>query len=131
MRVTVVANVLTVVSDISESTIKKGMTDLTAYDDKKNPLYKVAVDEAGNGKLGQFGMTANTYVDGMAAVVIVEPIGTTKEDIKRKYGKAVVAAQKYCPIIAAAATSEEELIDTAFGDCATAEPATAEPATTE
>ena len=33
----------------------------------------------------------------------------------RKYGKAVVAAKKYCPIIANAAVTEEEMLNEAFG----------------
>lgn len=115
MVVSITENILTVVSDISMETINKGLTDLTAYDEKKNPIYKVAVNLEGNGNLSQFGMSANTVVDGKAAVVLVEPIGTTREEIKKKYGKAVVAAKKYTPIIAAAAASEEEIINDAFG----------------
>jgi hypothetical protein len=41
--------------------------------------------------------------------------------MKAKYGKAVLAAQKYIPVIAAAAESEEALINEAFGDTVAAE----------
>ncbi len=116
MVVRIEENILTVVSDIPMATVDKGLTDLTAFDEKKNPVYKVAVDMDGKGSLGVYGMVANTSVDGKAAVVLVEPIGTTREVIKMKYGKAVVAAQKYIPIIANAAATEEEIINQAFGD---------------
>lgn len=116
MKVTVTNNVVTVVSDIPVAAVEAGYADLTACDDKKNVLYKVAVNLAGDGSLSQFGMVANTVIDGNLAVVIVEPLGTTRDDIKRKYGRAVVAASKFCPVIAAAAASEEMLINAAFGD---------------
>ena len=116
MKVTINNNVVTVVSDIPMAAVEAGYADLIACDDKKNPVYKVAINLAGNGNLSQFGMVANTVIDGMLAVVVVEPLGTKREDIKRKYGKAVVAASKYCPVIAAAAASEETLINAAFGD---------------
>ena len=87
-----------------------------AIDEKHNPVYKVGININGAGSIGQFGIVANTFIDGRLTVVIVEPLGTTKEEIKAKYGKAVVAANKYCPVIASAAASEEEIIDAAFGD---------------
>jgi hypothetical protein len=119
MRVNVTANVLTLVTDITEATIRKGMADLTAYDEKKNPVYKIALGAEGN--LSQYGIVANAFVEGKAAVVIVAPLGTTKDEMKAKYGKAVLAAQKYIPVIAAAAESEEALINEAFGDTVDAE----------
>lgn len=116
MKVTVTNNVVTVVSDIPVAAVEAGYADLTACDEKNNPVYKVGVNLEGKGNLSQFGMVANTVIDGNLATVIVEPLGTAREDIKRKYGKAVVAAGKYCPVIAAAAASEEQLINAAFGD---------------
>lgn len=116
MRVAINGNVVTVVSDIPMAAVEAGYADLTACDEKKNPVYRVAVNLEGNGNLSQFGMVANTVCKGKLAVVMVEPLGTTRDDIKRKYGKAVVAAAKYCPVIAAAAASEEMMINSAFGD---------------
>ena len=116
MRVNVTANVLTLVTDISEATIKKGMADLTAYDEKKQPVYKVAINPTGEGNLSQYGLVANAFVEGKAAVVIVAPMGVTKDEMKAKYGKAVLAAKKYIPLIASAAESEEAMIDEAVGD---------------
>lgn len=116
MKVAVNNNVITVISDIPVAAAKAGLVDLIACDEKNNPIYKVGINLEGKGNLSQFGMVANTEIDGMLAVVIVEPIGIDRDTIKRKYGKAVVAAGKYCPVIAAAAASEEMLINVAFGD---------------
>lgn len=115
MRVEISSNVLTVVSDIPVSTVEKGLTDLTAYDDKQKPLYTVKLSLEGKGNLSQFGMVANTVFEDKLAVVVVEELGFTRENFMRKYGKAVVAAKKYCPIIANAAVTEEEMLNEAFG----------------
>lgn len=115
MLVKVTENVIKVVTDIPMVSLMKGYTDFTAYDEKKNPLYAIKVNLAGKGSLCVNGLVANAVEDEKAAVVIVEPLGTSFEEIKMKYGKAVVAAQKFCPIIANAAITEEELINAAFG----------------
>ena len=71
MRVEISSNVLTVVSDIPVSTVEKGLTDLTAYDDKQKPLYTVKLSLEGKGNLSQFGMVANTVFEDKLAVVVV------------------------------------------------------------
>lgn len=114
MRVKIEENILTVVTDVPKSVVDNGLADLTAYDDKQNPLYKIAV--GANGSLTQFGISANSVVNGKLAVVIVEELGFTREDFVKKYGKAVVAAQKFCPIIANAAATEEEMLNAAFAE---------------
>lgn len=116
MKVKVNNNVVTVVTDIPVSVAKKGLVEPVAYDSNNNPVYKVRVDLDGNGSLSQFGMVANTVIDDKLAVVLVAPLGMSREEIKLKYGKAVVAAGKYCPVIAEAAAAEEAIIDAAFGD---------------
>lgn len=114
MRVVPNNNILTVETDIPVAVVERGIADLTAYDDKKNPLFTVKLNKDGKGNLSQYGLVANTIIDGKLAVVIVEEIGFTREDFIKKYGKGVVAAQKFCPIIAGAAASEEELLEAAF-----------------
>lgn len=116
MRVTINSNILTVETDIPAATVARGIADLTAYDDKKNPVYAVKVALDGAGAISKFGLVANSVIDEKLAVVIIEAIGFTREDFIKKYGKGVVAAQKFCPIIAGAAASEEELLDAAFGE---------------
>lgn len=114
MRVVPNNNILTVETDIPVAVVERGIADLTAYDDKKNPLFTVKLNKDGKGNLSQFGLSANSIIDGKLAVVIVEEVGFTREDFIKKYGKGVVAAQKFCPIIAGAAASEEELLEAAF-----------------
>lgn len=116
MRVKIESNVLTVETDIPATVVERGIADLTAYDEKKTPLYKVGVNPDGKGNLSQYGLVANSIINGNLAVVIVEEIGFEREAFKRVYGKAVIAANKFCPIIAAAAASEEELLEAAFAD---------------
>lgn len=116
MRVEINSNVLTIETDIPVTVVQNGIADLTAYDEKKNPLYAVKVNLAGVGNLSQFGLIANTEINGNLGVIIIEAIGTTRDDFKRKYGRAVVAAKKFCPIIAGAAVSEEEMLEAAFNN---------------
>ena len=116
MRVSINSNVLSVETDIPVATVERGIADLTAYDDKKNPIYAVKVGIDGKGNLSQFGMIANSIINDNLAVVIVEQIGFTREDFIKKYGKGVVAAKKYCPIIAGAAATEAELLEAAFAE---------------
>lgn len=114
MRVVPNNNILTVETDIPAAVVERGIADLTAYDDKKNPLFTVKLNKEGKGNISQYGLVANTIIDGKLAVVIVEEVGFTREDFIKKYGKGVVAALKFCPIIAGAAASEEELLESAF-----------------
>lgn len=116
MRVKINSNILTVTTDIPASVVERGIADLTAYDDKKQPLYAVKVAADGKGNLSQFGLVSNSIIDGKLAVVIVEELDFKVEDFKKKYGKGVIAANKYCPVIAGAAASEEEVLDAAFAD---------------
>ena len=116
MRVSINNNVLTVVTDILAATVERGIADLTAYDEKKQPLYAVKVSADGKGNLSQYGLAANSIIDGKLAVVVVEEMDFTREDFIKRYGKAVVAANKYCPIIAGAAASEEEMLEAAFAN---------------
>ena len=106
-------NILTVTTDIPASVVEAG-SDLTARDEKGNPLYAVKISADGKGNLSQYGLSANSIVDGKLAVVIVEEMDFKFDDFKKRYGKAVIAANKYCPIIAAAAATEQEMLDAAF-----------------
>lgn len=117
MKVLVAANVLTVVTNLQAELVKKGGKVLTAKDEKGNEVYRISAAEDGkNGSLDAYGIKTNTTVDGKAAVVIIEANGTTREQIKEKYGKAVLAANKYVASIAASVASEAAQIDEAFGD---------------
>jgi len=115
------ANVLTVITDIVAAQAKKGFADLTARDEKGNEKYRVVVNKDGKGALDTHSITTNTEVDGKLAAVIVEPEGTTLDDLKQKYGKALLAADKYIKAIAAATVSENDAIDAMFDTTDTTE----------
>lgn len=115
MRVEINSNVLTVETDIPVAVVERGIADLTAYDEKKNPVYAIKVNPEGKGDISQFGLVANSFINNKLAVVIVAPLGADREYFIRKYGKGVVAANKFCPIIAGAAASEAEMLEAVFG----------------
>lgn len=115
MRVNVNNNVIAVITDISLEVAKKNLIDPVIYDDKKNPIYKIEVNPGGKGALSKFGLVANTISEeGNLAVVIVEEMGITLDEIKQKYGKAIIAAKQYCPLYANAAAEAQAAIDEAF-----------------
>jgi hypothetical protein len=115
MRVSYVNNVLTVVTDISEDTVKKGIASLSVKYDKQNELYRVKVSgnpDAAN--ITKFGLTCNAFVDGKAAVIMLLPIETELEDVQRVFGDALIEAAKYTSIIASAAAEKEAAVAAIF-----------------
>lgn len=117
MRVTVSNNVISVITDIKLEAAKKNLVEPTLYDEKHNPIYQIQVDLSGKGQLSKFGLTANTVSDeGNLAVVIVDDMNMKEDDMKLKYGKAVIAAQKFCPMFANACAEAQEALDAAFAN---------------
>lgn len=115
MRVSYVNNVLTVVTDISEDTVKKGIASLSVKDDKQNELYRVNMTANPNAaNISKYGLTCNTFVDGKAAVVMVMPVETELEEVQKVFGEALVEATKYTGIIASAAAEKEASIAAIF-----------------
>ena len=108
------ANVLTVITDIKEETVKAGLADLVAKDDKENAVYGVSVDTNGNGSMNEFSLTGNTYIDGKLAVTIVFPMGTTVEDIQKFYGEHLLKAKEYTAKIQHAAEEKTAAISGLF-----------------
>lgn len=114
MNVSFKNNTLTVVTGISKEVITKGMADLAAKDEKGNELYRVSVAKDNQGKLDAFGMTTNVFIDGKAAVVLIENADVTIADVQKKYGEALIAAAKYTDVIATAAAAKEAEIAALF-----------------
>ena len=108
------ANVLTVITDIKEETVKAGLADLVAKDDKENAVYGVSVDTNGHGSMNEFSLTGNTYIDGKLAVTIVFPMGTTVEDIQKFYGEHLLKAKEYTAKIQHAAEEKTAAISGLF-----------------
>lgn len=115
MRVSYENNVLTVVTDISENTVRKGIAPLSVKDDKQNELYKVKVTHnPGSANITKFGLNCNAFIDGKAAVIMLLPIGTELEDVQRVFGEALIEADKYTSIIASAAAEKEAAVAAIF-----------------
>lgn len=108
------ANVLTVITDIKEETVKAGLAELVAKDDKGNAVYGVSVDTNGNGSMNEFSLTGNTYIDGKLAVTSVFPMGTTVEDIQKFYGEHLLKAKEYTAKIQTAAEEKTAAISGLF-----------------
>lgn len=116
MNVSYKNNTLTVVTDVTKAVIARGIAALEAKNDKQDTVYTVSAPVEGNNKasISIFGINTNCFIDDKAAAVIVMPVETTQADVEKKYGKALLAARKYIPVIAASATAEEIEITSLF-----------------
>lgn len=114
MNVSFKNNTLVVVTNITKEAIEKGISDMTARDERGNALYTVRVSKDNQGSLDTFGLKANAFIDGKAAVVIVEDVNATQASVQKKYGEALIAAAKYTDVIAAAASAKEAEIAALF-----------------
>lgn len=114
MNVKLNENILTVVTPIEKEVADKAFSALTITDDDGNVMCTVNVATGAEGMISAMGLTCNTVVDGKLAVAIVMPLGVTMDDVKQKYGKALVNVNKYIDQVAEAATKEIEAIDGIF-----------------
>jgi hypothetical protein len=114
MRVKVTNNIIKFVTDITLDAVQKRLVPPTLCDEKGNVLYKIAVNPDGRGDLSQYGIVANSIEDGKLAVVITERMDITADEIKQRYGKAIIAAQKFCPLYAAEVDEAQQAVDAAF-----------------
>lgn len=110
--------ILKVVTDISKAVVDAGIASLKAVDEKGNEKYRVAINNSGEGSISDFSITCNTFINGKAALVKIMPADTTLADIKKEYGKQLVAATHYCGLISAQASAETETIDSLFAEAA-------------
>ena len=89
-------NVLTVVTDITEASMKKGLSNMKACDEDGNEVYAVAVSKSGDAKITGFSFTGNTYVNGKLAATMVLPMGKESTDkVQKEFGEVLLAAKKY------------------------------------
>lgn len=105
-------NVLTVITPIDAATAEKGYAKLVAKDDKGNEMF--IVKKASDGKtasLDEMGLCYNTIIDGKLACTMVMPMGTTREDVLKHYGKAILAGKKYTSQIAGTITAQTAEIE--------------------
>ena len=108
-------NVFKIVTDITEETVKKGLSDLKARDDKGNEVFAVAVNNSGNASIDKFQFVGNTYIGGKLAATIVLPMAdASKDSVMRKYGEALLMAKKYTEVIATEAAAKTAEIEALF-----------------
>lgn len=115
MSVKLENNVLTVVTDITEESVKKGISNFKAKDEEGNEVYAVGVAKDGNARIDGISFVGNTYVDGKLAATMVLPMGDASlAKVQKKYGESLLKAKKYTAQIADEALTKEEAIAALF-----------------
>lgn len=110
-------NVLTVVTDVTEESMKKGLSDMKAHDEEGNQVYAVAVSKSGDAKIDRFSFTGNTYVDGKLAATMVLPMDKASiAKVQKAFGEMLLAAKKYTEQIAREAAEKEAEIEALFNN---------------
>lgn len=108
-------NVLTVVTDVTEASMKKGLSNMKAKDEDGNEVYAVGVSKSGNAEITNFSFTGNTYVDGKLAATMVLPMDKASiEKVQKAFGEMLLAAKKYTAQIAQEASAKEAEIEALF-----------------
>ena len=113
MRVTLSNNVLTVVTDITESVVKAGLSNLKAVVDG-NEVYAVGVSKDGKASMNAFSFVGNTFIDGKLAATMILPMGTTQEDVQKNFGESLLKAKFYTEQIATEAAEKTAEIEALF-----------------
>ena len=117
MNVTLTENILTVVTPITKAVADKAFSAMAVTDEKTGDvLCTVGVNADGNGIISACGLVCNTVVDGKLAVMLTLPMGTTMDDVKKKYGKVLVEVNKHIEKIAENVTKEIAAIDGMFAE---------------
>ena len=109
MKVTLVNNLFTVVTDVTKEIVKAGLSDLKARNEKGDQVYGVSkTDKAA--RIGSFEFAGNAYVGGKLAAQVLLQDGTTLQEVQKAYGEALLAAKKYTAQIADEASTKQQLI---------------------
>ncbi len=117
MNVKLEENILTVVTPIEKAVADKAFSAMTLTDEKTGDvLCTVGVNTDGNGIISACGLVCNTVVDSKLAVKMILPMGTTMDDVKKMYGKALVEVNKHIEKIAENVEKEIAAIDGMFAE---------------
>lgn len=115
LQVSLENNILTIVTDVTEESMKKGFSNMKAYDEEGNEKYAVSVSKSGEAKMDCFSFTGNTYVDGKLAATLVLPMNQASiAKVQKKFGEMLLAAKKYTEQIAQEAADKEAAIEELF-----------------
>lgn len=115
MKVELRENVLTVMTGVKKEAVEKGIAQFKAINEKNGAVdFEIKMVGKNEGNISQFGLYCNTVVDGELAVTIVLDMDTTADQVKAKYGKALVEAEKYCEKIAEKAVKDTEAVNKLF-----------------
>lgn len=108
MEVKVLGNIVQVKTGIPASWAKK---ELSVTDKDNNKLYEITV---GNSYISKFGIGTTVINDELVATI---DAGTADiEEIKDKYGLALIAAKAYIPVIENGVTTEKAMVDDIFAE---------------
>ena len=112
MKVSYANNTLTVTTEVTKAMMESGAPKKVS-DKDGNDLFAVSVGS--NASFSEFGLTGNSYdAEGHLVAVMVLPIGTSEDQVKAKYGEALVKAKEYLPKIAEQAKAYTDAIDGLF-----------------
>ena len=108
-------NFLVIDTEIPVASYRKGITNLTVKDEDGEPVFFMNVKkDAEVGTVTGIDMTVNGEKDGNFAVVIPVASDAKLEDLKVKYGAALVEAEKHLGALKTQMAAEAEAVDAMF-----------------
>lgn len=112
MKTTLKENVLTVVTEIAKEDFDKKVTDMTVEDDKGHVVFELRTGK--EPVISKYALVCNSTVDGKLAVTMTVPMDTEAEEVKVKYGKALLAAEEHVKTLADRIAADTKAIDKLF-----------------
>lgn len=114
MKISYVGNTLKVSSNINKAAFDKGFVKPVVVDDKGNQVYRISVSN--QGEIGTKGIAFNSVAEGNLELVLVLPVGTTKEQVSLQYGDSLIAAQANLDTIATASVERAAVLAGLFAE---------------
>ena len=112
MKVVLKENVLEVNTEIAKADFDKNVTDMVVRNEKGAPIFELNLGRRGD--ISLYGLTCNSTIDGNLAVTIVLESDTKEKDVKIKYGKALVKAEKALKTLAGNIEADSKAINAIF-----------------